>query len=292
MVVPFEAGGGADSKGRIIAESLEKELGIQVQVVNKPGASSQAAMTELARQTKPDGYTILLASIPMSITAYLDPERKAQFGLKDLQMVAAMVSDPFLAGVPADSPFKTAKDLVDAAKAKPETIKVAITGLLGGSHLALLELESAVGVKFLPVPFNDAAKVGIAVAGGHVDATVACIGDIQTHLKSGAVRPVGLMQKTENKNLPGVKTFESSGYKVFPMAAVLGAIAPASTPKDVVDILDNAIKKSLESPDAVKRLDGLGVERLYMSSTDFADFWKGMDSTVKPLIEQQRQNTK
>lgn len=156
---PYSAGGSTDLHMRALGPLLEKELGISIQVLNKPGAGGQVAPTELAKQTKPDGYTVLVMAFPSGVTVYVDPERQAAFSRKDLQPVAADLAAPFIAVVKPDSPFKTVKDLVDAAKAKPEQVKISVIGILAAPHLAILQLEKLTGAKVAPVHFDGGAPL-------------------------------------------------------------------------------------------------------------------------------------
>jgi len=123
VLVGFAAGGSSDAGARILASGLEKELGASVLVVNKPGASGQIAYTALT-QAKPDGYTLVNTNFPSSIISYLDPARKATYTRKSFEVLALHVIDPGLIAVKADSPHKTLKDLVEAAKANPKKVKI------------------------------------------------------------------------------------------------------------------------------------------------------------------------
>ena len=153
FIVPFSAGGSTDIAARTLAPYLEKELGVPVNIVNKPGAGSQIGLTEMT-QSKPDGYTIAYANLPGPITIYLNPDRKATFTKKDFAPIAMHLINPGAVAVKADGPYQSMKDLVDAAKANPGGIKAATTGLLSDDHLAILNVANAAGVKFAIVHFD------------------------------------------------------------------------------------------------------------------------------------------
>ena len=116
VLVPFPAGGATDIATRMVAETMKSELGTSIQVVNKPGASSQVGMTELAR-AKADGYTLSASPLPAVILTYLDPDRKAIYTSKSFQPLANVIVPPVVVSVKADSPYRTLQDLVAAAKA-------------------------------------------------------------------------------------------------------------------------------------------------------------------------------
>src|SRR5688572_5442346 len=139
-IVPSTAGGGTDTAARLISPIMEKDLGVPMQVVNKPGASMQIGATEVA-MAKPDGYTLLWLVLPTVASIYLDPERKATFGRKDIQPIGMMYGAPFAVFVQASSPYKTIQDVVEAAKANPGKIKSGTTGHMSTGHFANLEFQ-------------------------------------------------------------------------------------------------------------------------------------------------------
>ncbi|MBN9279871.1 MAG: tripartite tricarboxylate transporter substrate binding protein, partial [Hyphomicrobium sp.] len=137
MIVSFPAGGSTDIGARVVAGLAEKILGQPIVVVNRGGAGGQVGWTELAR-AKPDGYTIGFLNLPATNTTILDPERQAIFNEGSFTPIANQVLDPGVIWVAANSPYKTLKDLLYAAKAKPGTIRAATTGILSDAHLAIL----------------------------------------------------------------------------------------------------------------------------------------------------------
>jgi tripartite-type tricarboxylate transporter receptor subunit TctC len=146
LIVSFSAGGPNDVAARILAPFLQNELGIPVQLINKPGAGGQVGHTAMAL-AKPDGYTIGYATLPLTVALCLDPDRKAVFTRKSFQTLAMQVVDPGTIYVRSDSPYKTTNDLIDAAKANPEGLKVGGTGLLSDDDLALWQFEKATSTK-------------------------------------------------------------------------------------------------------------------------------------------------
>ncbi len=284
FIVPFPPGGGTDVCARALAESMEKELGAPVNIVNKAGAGSQVGVTELA-QSKPDGYTIGIMTLPVVPLLYMNPERNASFGRKDFQPVANYVADVGVIAVSGNSPYKSVAELVEAAKANPAKVKVGTTGLLGAHHVAILQLEKLAGVKFAMVHFEGSAPALTALIGGHIDAMGGFGADLLAQARSGEVRIAGVMDKEESKFAPGAKTLESQGYKMY-FSGVRLVAAPAGTPREVVDILAGAIKRSLEHEDHKKRLDDLGVVPRYMGPDELAAYWADVDAQVKPLLEE------
>jgi tripartite-type tricarboxylate transporter receptor subunit TctC len=290
IIVPYNAGGGADTDARIIAPLLEKKMGIPVQVVNKPGAGTQVGMTELT-SAKPDGYTILLGHFPGTVTTYLDATRQTAYSRKDFAGVAFTSSEPFTFIVGKDSPHKSMKDVVDTAKANPEKFKVAVTGLLLPPHLSVLELEKQTGAKFATVHFDGAAPGRTAFLGGHTDALVALVSEAAPALKGDMARVIGIMDAQGNAQLPGVKTMPEQGYKVL-MVNSEGILAPAGTPPAIIQYLESAIKEAVANEVYTSRMQQLGINVSFKGAKDSEQWLTQLENQVKPLIEEARKNQK
>jgi tripartite-type tricarboxylate transporter receptor subunit TctC len=282
IIVGAAAGGPNDLAARLLAPLMQKELGTPVQVINRPGAGWQVGTTELTR-SKPDGYTIGYAPLPSIITLYLDPDRKAVFGRKDFQMLAMHVLDPGAIAVRTDSPYKSVKDLVEAAKANPGKIKVSHTGIMGDDHLAILQFEKLTGADFAVVGFDSSTGAQNALLGGHIDVDFDNVGTFPSHVKAGTMRVLGIMDKQETRYYPGVKTVEAQGYKLFSSSART-VVMPAGAPKEVIAILSNAIKKAMEDPEHQKRLEEMAFPLRYMGPEETAAFWDQMEAQVKPYF--------
>jgi tripartite-type tricarboxylate transporter receptor subunit TctC len=284
ILVPWSAGGSLDLSARLMASDLEKILGAPFQVVNKPGASGQVGTTQIA-MAKPDGYTIGVTALPSTNTIYLDPDRKAAFGRKDLAPVACHTSDPVAIGVRTDSKYKTLKDLIDDAKANPEKIKAGDAGILSVHHLAIELFQKAANVRFANVHFDGGSPGITALVGGHVDVTFDVIGTMASNIKAGKIRILGVMGKEPSRFLPEVKPVESLGIRVY-MSTSRSYSAPAGTPREIVQILSGAIKKATEGEEHRKRLADIYTTVVYMDAAQLGDYWDELDAQLKPLVEQ------
>ena len=286
LIVPWPAGGPVDSGARIMAAALEKELGTSFNIVNKGGANSQIGLTDLAN-SKPDGYTIAAVNLPTAATTYLDPEAKAVYSRNSFQPIAMYLYDPYIFAVKADSPFKTLKDLTDAAKAKPEEIKMGDTGLTSSTHFGVLLYQEAAGVKLNRVHFEGGAPAATALLGGHVD--VACVNGsaVISQVKSGAARVLAILDKDENPLL-GAKTAEAQGYKVYSGAST-GLAAPGGTSMDIVNILDAATKKAIGSAEVQQKLKDLTIMPRYMGVKEYTQHWIDQEEESKRLLPLLRQ---
>ncbi len=290
IIVPYDAGGGSDILARMLAAEMEKELGTTVQVVNKPGAGSQTGLTELVR-AKADGYTLSLIILPTAITTYLDPERRAVYARKDFQPVANLAFDVDSFQVAANSPYKSLKDLIDAAKAKPGEIKVGDIGFLTNTHMDLLAFQKLTGTKFTIVHFTGAAPVTTAVLGGHVDVGVQSIGNYASPLRSGQVATLGLMNKQRSQWFPEIKTMMEQGVNLVGVST-RSFVVPGGTPPGVVDVLAGTIKKVSQNPDFQKKLADLAVELAYMSPAEMDAYWTQNEKDTKPLMDEAKASQK
>lgn len=291
LVIPYAAGGPSDVMGRLMAPLLQDDLGVSVEVVNKPGASSQAAVTEVAK-SKPDGYTIGQMNLPTGLTIYMDPDRQAAFGKKDLQPLAIVSRAPSTIIVKADSPYKNLKDLVDAAKANPGKMSLGAQGYMATTHMATLWLERTAEIRFSIVQFDGAAPDVTALLGGHVDCAVGNVDPpFIASVKAGLVRSLGVMDTQKNKFMPDAATFESQGYPIKSYNA-FGWILPAGVPKDVVDVLSASFKKTADNPEFKKRMEEAGLDVDFMGPAQMATFWDDLEVSIKPLMEAAKQEQK
>ncbi len=282
IIVPFAAGGGTDVGARLLAPALGKELGISVQIVNRPGAGSQTGLTQIVN-AKPDGYTIGYTLLPTTITVYLDPERKAGFTRKNFEPICQIHVDPAAITVHPDSEFKSLKALVDAAKANPEKVKMAASGIMSVLHLGVLDLERVSGAKFATVHFDGGVQGITALLGKHVDASSNSVGELTIPLKSGKLRVLGIADSKESVFLPGVPTMESQGYKVY-MPSSHSLSAPAGTPKEIIEIISGAFKKVLQDSELVTRMAAVGQLPRYLDPVEYGKLWSDIEARAATLM--------
>jgi tripartite-type tricarboxylate transporter receptor subunit TctC len=287
IIVPYAAGGVTDTGARLMAAGLEKELGTSVQVVNKAGAASQIGLTELVR-SPPDGYLLSYVVLPTVTTHYLVPGRQAIYTRASFQPLAMHHYVPQTISVRAESPYKTLKDLVEAARAHPETIKISDSGLMAVPHTQVLMLERAAGVRFASVHFTGGAPSVTALLGGHVDALAGATADALPHKASGAFRVLGIAAEQPDKSMPEVPTMKSMGYDVV-AASWTGIVAPAGTPPAVVDTLTKAMKKVIESTEHQKKLEELALAPMYLDPAAYTKLWIDTEVRMKPILENLQQ---
>ncbi|MBM3537584.1 MAG: tripartite tricarboxylate transporter substrate binding protein, partial [Alphaproteobacteria bacterium] len=282
LIVPYAPGGVTDTGARLMAAGLEPELKTSVQVVNKAGAASQLALTELVRST-PDGYTLSYAVLPTVTTHYLDPARQAIYTRTNFQPIGMHHFTVMMLAVKTEAPWKTIKDLVEAARAKPGTIKISDSGLMAVPHTQVLMLERAADVRFASVHFTGGAPSITALLGGHVDVLSGSTADALANVKTGAFRVLAVSGDRPDSSMPQVPTMVSQGFDVQ-IASWAGIVAPANTPKPVVDRLTAAMKKVVESPEHGAKLTELGIAPRYLSPDDYSKVWVDIETRMKPLL--------
>jgi tripartite-type tricarboxylate transporter receptor subunit TctC len=283
LIVSYPPGGGTDITGRLLGPMLEKELGTPVQVLNKPGAGGQVGFTEISR-SRPDGYTIGYMILPTVITTYLDPTRQSVFSRKSFELLALQDNDPGVIAVKATGPYKTLKDLIDAAKANPGKIRTTTSGILSDDHIAAMTTEQVAGVKFAIVHFDGSAPGRNAVLGGHVEVFYGNVSEMQAQVSSGEMRLLAVMDKQRTKFYPDLKTAEEQGHKIY-SGVHRGIAMPAGAPKEVRDVLSEALKKVITSDEFRVRMEKLTYAPMYMDPQTYTTFWGDYENQGKKWVE-------
>jgi tripartite-type tricarboxylate transporter receptor subunit TctC len=286
MIVPNSAGGGTDTAGRLFAPLMEKDLGVPIQIVNKPGAGTQVGLSAAAA-AKPDGYTLVWTVFPATSAVYLDPDRKATFDRKGWAPIAIAYTSPFAIAVRANSPHKTLREFVEAAKAAPGQFKGGTTGFMTTGHFANIGFQRATGTKLAMVNFDGGAPELTALLGGHIEASFNSTGELLTHVKAGTIRVLGVLGDQRSEFLPEIETLKAQGYGAESVGAIVyvGLCAPAGVPPQIVDRLTGALRRAISDEGVKAKMHTLGNTVQYMSPREFAAFWDDLDANLKPLIE-------
>ena len=253
FIVPFPPGGATDISARLLGEKLSQIWGQQVVIENRGGAGGGVGAAEAARAT-PDGYTLFFPSGSV-VTANQHVYAKLNYDPeKDFIPVTKVVSGPQVVAVPVSSPYKTIKDLIDALKANPGKLTFGHAGIGSQTHLAAENFVNAARVDAVAVPYKgEGPALAALAAGGEISFTVCNVAATLPHINSGRVRPLGVTSRTEAVQLPGVPTVAKS-LPGFENTGWFGIVAPAGTPKPVVDKVYRDTKKALEASDLKARL--------------------------------------
>ena len=271
LIVPWPAGGAADSVGRAVAEGLRVQLGQSVIVDNIGGAGGNIGTQQFIRQLA-DGYTLLLAtSSTNSANPYL--YKKTGFDpMKDFVPVAALGIIPSVMVVAAGSPHKSPLDIVKAAKAAPGKLSYGSGGVGNSAHLAGELFKSIAKIDVIHVPYKGSAPALTDVMAGQLDFMLDT--GAYGQVKGGKIRAIAVASDKRHPMLPSVPTFDELGIKGMTMNAWYGLAAPAGTPAAVVDRLNGAVQAAFKSGELGKRLTDIGVELRPGDASSFATFWK------------------
>ncbi|MET7328923.1 tripartite tricarboxylate transporter substrate binding protein [Nonomuraea sp. NPDC005650] len=290
LIVSFAPGAAVDAAARVVAPVLEKELGTNVEVLNRPGAGGQIGYTALTK-AKPDGYTIGATGSPSVVVSPLDPSRGATYTRQSFQPLGMQVLDPMLVGVAPGSPYKDLKALIEAVKAKPKSVTATTTGVQTGEHFALADIQQKTGAEFAPVHFSEGAASAIAAfLGEHVTVFAGNVSDVKDLVAQGKIRVLGIMSAERSPFLPDAPTFAEQGYQVE-AATARGYSAPAGLPDEVRVKIEGALKKAIEDPAVVAKMKDLGLNTAYKSGQDYSTYWAEQETTVKQALPLVR-NTK
>jgi len=285
LMVAFPPGGSTDIGARVLASIAEKALGQTITVVNKGGAGGQVGWTDMVRQ-KPDGYYLGFINLPATNTVILDPERKAIFTEKDFTPIINQVLDPGVIWVRADSPYKTANDLVEAAKKSPNTIRAATTGILSDDHLAILMMEEAApGATYRIVHLDGGATQFKEIMGGNIDVAFDNVGSIVPRVKSGEVRALMVMDEARSKFLPDVPTSKEAGYPTVISNSTRGIAGPKDMPVPIVNKLRDVLQKAMADPEHIKKLEDQGLAIKVMVGAEYEKYFADTHAKAKKYTE-------
>ena len=269
LLVGFPAGGGLDVLARIVGQRVSEQWGQPIIIENKPGAGSNIA-GDIAAKSAPDGYTLLHTNIAlMSINPAL--YSKMSFApMKDLTPVIQLVNLPLAVMVRADSPFNSMKDLVDYARANPEKLNFGSGGNGGVPHLALELLNSSYGVKITHVPYKGSADAVKDLLGGPIDLMCDAISVGLSQIKAGKLKALAVTTDIRHPALPDTPTTTEAGYPKFQVTGWQGWVAPAGTPRSVLDRVNTEANKAMQEPATRAKLIAQGYLPAGGSVDDFA----------------------
>jgi tripartite-type tricarboxylate transporter receptor subunit TctC len=258
MVVGFAPGGGTDTVARIVAQKVGASMGQSVIVENKPGAGGNVATGDVARSA-PDGYTILLGSVGSLAVAPHLVAKLPYDPLKDLAPITMAVEFANVLVVQPSLPA-TLAEFVKLAKAKPGTLTYGSSGIGGAGHLAGELLRIVAGIDIVHVPYKGGGPAMQGMLGGQVSAIFATPVTAVPHLRAGKIRAVATTGASRSALLPEVPTIAESSYPGYEATNWYAFLAPAGTPKPVLERLHRELVQALKAPDVRDSLDKQGME--------------------------------
>ena len=291
VINPWTAGGPADTVARPILQKLSARLGQPVVMENKPGANGVIGSAFVARAA-PDGYTLLFSHVgPVTISPAVQKDMPYD-SVRDFKPITQVVSAPLVLLVRPSLPIHDLKELVEYARANPGKLTYGSVGPGSTTHLAGEILSSMAGVKLLHVPYKGAAPVINDMLGGSIEMTFLNIAGSISYVKAGQLRAIAVTTLKRSSLLPDLPTIAET-YPGFEVNSWYGLMAPAKTPDDIVDLLQNQVAEIIRSPDIVELFarNGLAPEGTTPEQyarqigTDLAR-WRDVVQTSGLVIEQ------
>ncbi len=268
FIVPFPPGGATDISARLLGEKLTQIWGQQVIIENRGGAGGGVGAAEAARAA-PDGYTLFFPSGSV-VTANQHIYEKLNYDPeKDFVAVTNVVTGPQVVAVAANSPFKTVKDLIDAARANPGRLTYGHAGIGSQTHLAAESFLNSAGIDVVAVPYKGEGPALAALVGAETSFAVTNLAATISHVTSGRLRALGVTSKTEAPQLPGVPPIART-LPGFENAGWFGIVAPAGTPKEIIQKVYRDTRKALEDTQMKARFWAQGLAPVGNSPEEMA----------------------
>ena len=246
MIVPLTPGSGADIAGRIVAKNLSESWKQPVIIENRPGAGGLVG-TGVVVNSDPDGYTLLVQSASYAANPAI--YKKLPYDLKSLKDVNILGTSPYALVVSAESPYKSLKDLVNAAKSKPEIIPFASAGVGSSTHLAAEYFNQTMGIKMLHVPFKGSPEAIQETIAGRTAYYMAPLQTAIAQIQGGKVRALGVTSATRAEAAPEIPTIAEQGFPNFEIGLWVGVWAPSATPAGVLQKINTDINRALQDSD-------------------------------------------
>lgn len=261
FICPYVAGGAGDIFTRTIAQKLTEALGHSVVVDNRPGANGGIG-TDLVAKAAPDGHTLLMGnSGPLAVNPVL--YKKVPYDpVKDFAPITQGTSYMYVLVVPAALPVTNLNEFTALLKSKPGQMTYGSTGIGGGNHLSGELFNLMTGTQSIHVPYTGSAAALAALLGGQLNYMFDTVITAVPHLRAGRLRGIGVTALRRASSLPEVPTLDELGLKGFELTQWQAVVAPAGTPKPVVDLLYREVARALKMPDVIERLATQGGNEL------------------------------
>ena len=267
LIVPFAAGGPTDVIARIVAQKLSESWGQQVVTENIPGAGGNTGVT-MAAHAPPDGYTILVVSTGFIV----NPSMYAKISydpVKDFAPITLVAASPNVVSVNPGFPAKSMRELIELVKANPGKYSFAQPATGSTPHLAGELFKQKYGLDLVTVPFNGAALAVNSTIGGHTPIAFTALPPAMSNIKDGKLRGLAVLAEKRSPALPEVPTNGEAGVPGLESDTLTGVVAPAGTPKEIVDLLYREVAKAVAEPDIKEKLATLGFNPIANTPEEF-----------------------
>lgn len=283
IVVPYTPGSGPDITSRLMAEQIGKQQpNVSVVVENRPGAGTVIG-TEAVARAAPDGNTVVMVANTFVINP---PLNRGNYTLESFEPVCQLAATPMVLVVKSDSPHKSLKDLVEAAKAKPGDVVFASGGPASSLHIAIEVVKGAQKLQSSYVPYGGTAPAITALMGGHVTAVWADYPTVVSHLKSGTLRALVTSSSQKVAVLPDVPTLNDTGIAKHEADIFYGIMAPAKTPEATLKQLSSWFAAAVKSPEVPPKYAQQGLFPVERCGADFGKFLKALSTDYARIIQE------
>jgi tripartite-type tricarboxylate transporter receptor subunit TctC len=274
IIVPFPAGGQADLAARPVGIALERLLGKPVVVDNRAGGAGGSIGNAQAARAETDGYTLLMTLSSLAVLPEADRlfGRQVAYEMADFAPVARVLADPTLLAVPASAPWKTLREFVDDAKARPGAIPYGSSGPYGTLHLAMEMFAASAGIKLQHVPYRGAAPALTGLLSGTVQALASAPGVLKQQVEDGKIRVLANWGAERITSFPELPTFKELGYKDVEFYIWAGLFAQRALPEAIMTKLRTAMRDAVKAPEVAKTFEAAGSPVAYLDAPDFAKF--------------------
>ncbi len=273
FIVPFAPGGSTDTLARTLGQKLSEALGQQLVVDNRSGANGNIG-TEMVARAVPDGYTILLgyiANLAIGPSLY---EKLPFDPVRDFAPITQLAASPNIFVAHPSLPAKAFKGFIAYAKANPQKINFASAAVASPGHLAGELLNAAAGIQMQHVPYKGSGQAVIDLLAGNVQVMFSGMSSVMPHIKAGKLQPLAVTGSRRSSAVPDLPTIAESGFPGFEATAWYGVLAPAGTPKPIINRLHGEIVKALALPDVKERLGNVGFELVGSTPEAFGAYIK------------------
>lgn len=282
LVVPFAPGGNADLTGRLFAEALAKPLGQQVIVENRGGAGG-AIGAEAVAKSPPDGYSLVLGSTGTFLVSPRMTGGKPPYTLASFAPVALLSTSPMDIVVNVNGPIKDWPAMLAYLRANPGKLTIGHPGNGSTNHLALLQMQKALDVRFNIIPYKSNGLALNDLLAGQIDAVIDQVPASIGHIRGGRLRAIVVTTARRAGQLPDVPTLQETGVKDFASTTPIVLMAPAGTPPEIVKKLNDAVANALADPAVKDKLNGLGAETEALTPQQLTVFLQKEDAVIEEL---------
>ena len=273
LIVPFPgAGGGADFVGRVVGQKLAERLGQPVVIENRPGAAGNIGI-DMAAKAQPDGHTLLIVTPSLTISPSLY-KKLGYDPTKDLAPISLVSEVPNLFIVRPGLPVKTLGEFIDYARANPGKLNFGGSGIGSSTHLATVLFLSLAKLDMVNVTYKGSSQALVALIGNEVDLVIIGPPAAQAHILTGRVKALAVMRDRRLASLPQVPTMQEAGLEKSEVTTWYGLLAPAATPRAIINRLNREWNAAATMPDTRERMQSAGIETLAGTYAQFADLIK------------------